>query len=203
MTEEEISWRQPHQTCHKDLAYEMGYRPDKRPNIELMHLTALRVCRQVFNEANHVLWTTNTFSFDDADPTFNAFIDSRTTRQKQLLRNLRLCMDWVYEDDQSWNRALRVTLIKSLTGLRSLRLQINHSMDAALYRGAKELGLYPMRQLQFVENLATLSLMDVEGFVSDFPRFVDDPPGFDSDDPAPSVNLCPQWTAEDRIEFAE
>ncbi len=120
-----------------------------------------------------------------------------------------MCMDWFFEDDKSWNRALRMTLVKSLTGLRSLRLQINYSMNAALYQSAKargnELGLYQMRQLRFVEKFAPPSLRDVEVFVSDFPGFVGDAPGFDSDDPdpAPPVNLRPLWTAEDRIEYAE
>lgn len=162
-----------------------------------MHLTALRVCRQMYNEANNVIWTTNTFSFNDADGTFTAFMEARTTLQKQLLRKLRLQMDWVYEDDQSWNRLLRMTLIRSLTVLRSLLLQVNHAMEAAFYQSVKapgnDLGLFQMRQLAFVNKLAILLLTDVEVFVSDFPQPVDEPPR----------DLSGLWTTEDRMEYAE
>ncbi len=111
-------------------------------------------------------------------------------------------MDWAYEDDECWDRTLRMTPIKSLTGLRSLRLRINHYMSAALYQSAKvcgnELGLYQIRQLQFVEKLATLSLTDVKVFVSDNHDILD---AFDDGDPARRCDLA--WTAEDRTEFAE
>ena len=57
-----------------------------------MQLTALRICRQVYNKANNVLWAMNTFSFDDANPTFFDCIESQMTYQKQLLRKLGLQM---------------------------------------------------------------------------------------------------------------
>lgn len=104
MTEEEIGWRQPHQSCDHELSLKWGCPMDlfghKKPDPESMHLTILRVCRQTYIEANNVLWTTNTFSFTDADPTFVDFMEPRSTPQKQLLRKLRLQMDWVYEDDK-------------------------------------------------------------------------------------------------------
>lgn len=205
MTEEEIGWRQPHQHCHHELSVKWGNRSMARniPDPESMHLTVLRVCRQIYSEANDILWATNTFSFEDADPTFVDFMESRTTRQKQLLGKLRLQMDWVYEDDKSWNRVLRMTLIRSLIGLRTLRLQINHSMKAEVYQFAKargnELGLFQMRQLEFVDKLAILPLTNVEVFVSDFPQLVDYSP--DEDEPPADTRIS--WTAGDRLEYAE
>ena len=210
MTEKEIHWRQPHQSCDHELTLQWGYPMlsrngvnRKKPDPESMHLTVLRVCRQIYNEANDILWATNTFSFNDADPTFIDFIESRTTRQKHSLRKLRFQMDWVYEDDKCWNRVLRMTLVRSLIGLRSLRLQINHSMKAEVYQCAKArgdgLGLFQMRQLKFVEKLATLPLTDVEVFVSDFPHLVDYP----SDEDEAPVDTRASWTAEDRMDYAE
>lgn len=211
MTEQEIGWRQPHQSCDHELSQKWGYNPmtypgeEKKPDPESMHLTVLRVCRQTYNEANNVLWTTNTFSFNDADPTFVDFMESRSTPQKKLLRKLRLQMDWVYEDDKCWNRVLRITLIRSLIGLRSLRLQINHSMKAKVYQWAKargnELGLFQMRQLEFIDKIAILPLTDVEVFVSDFPQLVDYPS--DEDESEPPADTSPSWTAEDRTDYAE
>lgn len=205
MTEEEIGWRQPHQSCHHELSLKWGNRSmaHRIPDPESMHLTVLRVCRQVYCEANDILWATNTFSFDDADPTFIDFMESRTTRQKQILKKLRLQMDWVYEDDKCWNRVLRMTLIRSLVGLRSLRLQINHSMKAEVYQCAKargnELGLFQMRQLQFVDKLAILPLSDVEVFVSDFPQLVD----YSPDEDEPPADTSASWTMEDRGDYCE
>lgn len=101
-------------------------------------------------------------------------------------------MDWAWEEDKPWNRVLGVKLIRSLTGLRKLRLHINHPMEAAFYQKAKArgdiLGLFQMRQLEFVDKLAILPLTDVEVFVGDR-------------SPLEKVNGL--WTAEDRIEYAE
>lgn len=208
MTENEIGWREPHQSCDHELSQKWGCPVNRigheKPDPESMHLTVLRVCRQTYNEANNVLWATNTFSFKDADGIFVDFMKSRTTPQKQLLRKLRLQMDWVYEDDKYWNRVLRMTLIRSLIELRSLRLQINHSMKAEVYQCAKargnELGLFQMRQLEFVDKLAILPLTDVEVFVSDFPQLVDYP---SSDEDEPPADTRASWTAEDRTDYAE
>ena len=153
---------------------------------------ALRVCRQIYIEANDVLWSTNTFSFNDAAISLDHFMDARTTRQKRSLRKLRLQMDWVWGEDKPYNRVLGMTLIKSLTGLRSLRLQINHSMEAALYQQMKargnELGLFQTRYLAFVHKMAVLPLINVEVFVGDRSQ---------------PVNVDALWTAEDRMEYAE
>ena len=161
----------------------------------------------MYNEANNVLWATNTFFFDDANPTFLDFMESRTTHQKQLLRKLRLQMDWIYEDEKVWNRVLGVTRLRFLTGFRSLRLQINNSMEAAVYQEAKaegdESGSFQPQQWNFVLKMGTLPLREVEVFVSDFPEVISDCPFLDSDIVDPSKDLSALWTAEDRIEYAE
>ncbi len=199
MTKDEVDWRQRHQNCHIELSCKMmGYRPGpaKQPESESMHLTALRVCRQVYKETNSILWTTNTFSFSDAAPTFAAFVEARTTSQKQLMRKLRLQMDWIYIEYKDWNVALKMTLIRSMTGLRSLRLHINHSMEAVYYQELKargsSLGLF--RTPEFLDRLAILSLSDVEVFVSDLPPCIGDS--------RPQIPGVP-WTAEDRVEYTD
>ena len=216
MTDKEIDWREPHQSCDHDLSHKRGYRdtqignkisvrePDPPVSV---HLTVLRVCRQIYNEANDVLWSTNTFSFNEADPTFVDFMESRTTHQKQTLRKLRLQMDWVYGDEKGWNRIFGVKRLRSLTGIRSLRLQINHSMEAALYHEAKvggdELAFFQPHQHEFVLKMATIPLTDVEVFVSDYPTLISDYPYSDSDSDEPPRALGDLWTAEDRTEYAD
>lgn len=156
-----------------------------------MHLTALRVCRQIYNEANRVLWSTNTFSFHDV-VTFYRFMDTRTTCQKRLLKKLRLQIDSVANEEAGWSRVLGVTLIRSLRGLRSLRLQMNHTMDTETYQWFKALGLGKMMQsrLGFVQRMKVLPLSEVEVFVGeDSGRW-------------PRIGAG-MWAAEDRVEFAD
>ena len=187
--DEETIWRQPHHHCDVQLAYEIGSEYEQ-PGHESMHLTALRVCRQMYIEANDVLWSTNTFSFNDAAISLDRFMSARTTRQKRSLRKLRLHMDWVWDEDKPYNRVLGMKLIKSLTGLRSLRLQINHSMEAAHYQQMKAFGddLFQTRYLTFVHKMAVLPLTNVEVFVGDRSQ-------------SWYVELL--WTAADRMEYAE
>ncbi|CAD6571180.1 MAG: hypothetical protein ASARMPREDX12_004156 [Alectoria sarmentosa] len=189
--DEEHVWQQPHYRCDIELAYNLG--PiHKESGRKSMHLTALRVCRQIYDEGSNLLWSTNTFSFNEAATSFHHFMDERTTRQKRCLRRLRLQMDWAWEEDKAWNRALGMTLIRSLTGLRSLRLQINHSMEAAFYQKAKArgnvLGLFQTGNLDFVHKMAILPLTEVDVFVGDRSQ---------------QLEMDTLWTAEDRMEYAE
>jgi len=48
----------------------------------------LRSCRQIYIEANPILWQTNTFAVDDVY-TFRTFAKDMTNTQRQLLTNLR------------------------------------------------------------------------------------------------------------------
>ena len=54
-------------------------------------LTILRTCRQVSNEANHVLWSTNTFSFN-GPTTFDEFMLNLRATQKQAVKKIQLSM---------------------------------------------------------------------------------------------------------------
>ena len=158
---------------------------------EEMHLTALRVCRQMYNETNSVLWSTNTFSFNN-EATFRHFMGARTAYQMRLLKNLRLQINSVAKEEDAWSRVLGVTLIRSLRGLRSLRLQMNYSLDTETYQWVKARGLGGIMQtrLPFVQRMKVLPLNEVEVFVCD-----------DSERwPRPGAVM---WAAEDRAEYAD
>ena len=100
-------------------------------------------------------------------------------------------MDWVWGEEGPWNRALDMTLIKSLTGMRSLRLQINHSVEAGFHYQARawgnELALFKSEHLELVHRMAILPLIDVEVYVGDR---------------SPPLILGALWSAEDRKEYA-
>lgn len=161
-------WRRSHRPCGQYLS-ERSRDSFKHWNYQSIHLKVLRVCRQVYIEANNVLWMTNTFSFNGRAVCFNRFMKERTTPQKRLLRRLRLQMDWTLNDDKLWKRALNTAVIKSLPGLRKLRLQINHSVKAGFYQrvenGEKNLALFEPRHLAFMRRVAMFALVDVEVYV--------------------------------------
>ena len=158
---------------------------------EEMHLTALRVCRQIYNEADRVLWSTNTFSFHEKD-TLRHFMGTRTTCQKRSLQKLRLQIDSVANEEKAWSSVLGLKLIRSLHGLRSLRLQMNDIMDADNYQWMKAHGLDNMIQMRlgFVQKMKVLPLNEVEVFVCE------------ENEPWP-VKDAVLWDAEDRAEFAD
>ena len=197
--EDDITWNLSHSRCtfhvarrHGDYPYWFYCCGSKREQSthEEIHLTALRVCRQIYNEADRVLWSTNTFSFDD-EVTFLRFMDTRTTCQKRSLKKLRLQMNaW---EDASWSSVLGIRLIRSLVGLRSLRLQINFFMHAKRYQWIKAHGYdwNPrefQRRLQFVQRMKVLPLTEVEVFIGEYSGMYDE-----------SLS----WTAEDRTEYAD
>ena len=82
-------WEPQHHRC-KWATY---YNPDMNVHSnywdhERMHLTILRVCRQVYAEASQVLWATNTFSIHEPH-SLKQFVAERTAIQKGLIRHLR------------------------------------------------------------------------------------------------------------------
>jgi hypothetical protein len=88
------------------------------------YLQVLRTCRQIYLEASRVLWATNTFSFIRPE-TLKAFMNDRKTAQKQLLKNLHLNMTWnMKQHKRAWEKALTLTLVRSLKGLRTVHLRI-------------------------------------------------------------------------------
>ena len=83
----------------------------------MLDLSLLGVCRQAYEEASFLLWTTNTFSFEN-DVTFLAFINSLHSTQRETLKRLHFDLAWdsLIQD----GHILRVRdCISGLTGLRT------------------------------------------------------------------------------------
>lgn len=85
-----------------------------------LDLRSLRTCRQMYNECNYVLWTTNVFDFLDDTAAFGTFIPARTDVQKSLLRKLAIDFDDRLPGRPSWSSVLQMDSIRSLQGLREL-----------------------------------------------------------------------------------
>ena len=180
---------QSHYACESDLGYDTP-EPEKVHGKwgyfehEMMRLSVLRSCRQIYVEANNILWTSNTFSFADS-LTFKRFMMTRSIHQKRLIESLRLQMEWV---DYQWNKSLNMALVRSLSGLRRLRLNIEQRLLFGSYEWAKGHNLlYITTHFDGLKKLSTLPLTEVE--------IVVETPHIGSEDHL--------WTKADRQDFAE
>ena len=186
----EVYWLSSHDACETNLRCDpvepdMIYKESCYAGREMMRLSVLRSCRQIYVEANNILWTTNTFSFADGT-TLKRFMMTRTINQKRAIKSLRLQMEWV-SYDREWNQALNMALVRSLSGLRRLRLHIEYKMNLKVYEVVKKCDLYATTFFAGLKKLSTLPLTEVEIDVRN-PLFMlgDD-----------------LWTKLDRQDFAE
>ncbi|MCJ1438911.1 hypothetical protein MMC27_008301 [Xylographa pallens] len=83
-----------------------------------LQLALLRTCRQIYVEANEVLWGTNTFSFGSTR-LLKEFMAQRNATQKQLLKKIHV--KW---DNSSISVRLPIATIKALSGVRVLHLNM-------------------------------------------------------------------------------
>ena len=131
---------------------------------EELHLELLRSCREIYHEAYDVLWSTNTFYFDNPK-IFSKFIRSRKADQAKLIKNLWLCTEIFPGSEGDWNPALmgrrgsyglrtpalRGPLAQHLRGVQNLHLTIRTNYGASR-----------PRIVQIVKELAKLPLVSAE-----------------------------------------
>lgn len=125
-----------HQACHSTSRTSglKGVPPEQK-----FDLAVLGACRQFYEEAHHILWTTNTFSFDDP-VSFGKFIASLNTAQLYKLKSLHLSR--LVGDQRSatqmadrvvnhwaWTIACEPLRMKTLRGLRTLHLCLEQWFD--------------------------------------------------------------------------
>ena len=131
------------------------------------NLEILRTSRQVYVEANPLFWSTNKFMF--TDPTaFKLWMKGRTTYEKRLIRSIQLMMHISNKSEpgkrrHNWNNALCEGTVKSLSGLRDLRLRIRQHLHYST-RGYQDINIdYMLKNaLLGVERFAKLPLKDVQ-----------------------------------------
>ena len=97
---------------------------DRKVRLEL-----LRTCRQIFQEANPILWPSNTFSFDDPD-SLKHFMANINHVQRQLLSKIRFHMDFSTDHEKrKWDITLiRAPLVASLKNLKTLHMYIEQGL---------------------------------------------------------------------------
>ncbi|KAL8916912.1 MAG: hypothetical protein Q9208_008276 [Pyrenodesmia sp. 3 TL-2023] len=157
-------WQESHDECHLH-DYDPHSLPPRRPadlsGNSTMHLTVLRASRQIYVEANRILWATNTFSFNDA-PSFEEFMKTRNAHQKRLINTLRFEMHWGSSEAKQWNSVLNMTLVKSLTGLRTLHLPITYNIKKHLWDLVKNNFVQQASYTQGLRKLSMLPLTNAE-----------------------------------------
>ena len=98
-----------------------------------MHLPVhiLRTCRQIYHEANHIIYAANAFSFEDprALEDFVSHLNSVVSPSKALaIRHLHLHIIVLQKFNEiDWNRALHVAA-RGLTNLRSVDISIDQAI---------------------------------------------------------------------------
>lgn len=85
----------------------------------MLDLSILGACRQIYEEASVLLWTTNTFSFEDSTP-LRKFIRSLHSTQIRKLTRMHIDVAWELNSIREWEVLLRRSFISKLKGLRTL-----------------------------------------------------------------------------------
>ncbi|KAL8977180.1 MAG: hypothetical protein Q9177_006692, partial [Variospora cf. flavescens] len=116
----------------------------------------------IYVEANRILWATNTFSFSDG-VTLKDFMKTRNAHQKRLIHNLRFEMMHVnYKEEKEWNSALNMALVRSLTGLQTLRLQITYEIEKDIWDTTKDHFVQQNSEFEGLRKLSILPLTSAE-----------------------------------------
>ena len=161
--EKSDTWESAHQSC----------RPSSHD--QKISLSILRCCRHTYQEANRILWSTNTFAIHDA-ATLQLFMNNRTPTQKRHMRSIRLRFDLTMGALQLRRSILTYQLMQSLSGLHTLHLILEVDLpDKRLSQDERqtktepaEFGGYRIRIDPGFENLPLLPLRKV--FVEIHPR---------------------------------
>ena len=199
-----------HNSCAMCGSGPMFVRKDERQALRV-DLNALGVCRQLYEEANHLLWATNIFSFEDPR-TFEKFFDSLNPAQKRNLTNIHISADigsgaWFssqYQrarwDSHYWGKALRTSNLNMLRGVQTIHLCINQRFDCVSWQppsteteaGERQLQEGLQADLESVLRLRALAVKYVTVVMSD-----------DAVELEKHGKSAYRWTATKKNEYAE
>ncbi|CAD6589785.1 MAG: hypothetical protein ASARMPRED_004263 [Alectoria sarmentosa] len=166
-------------------------------------LNVLGVCRQLYEEANHLLWATNTFSFEDPK-TFGQFLDSLNPAQKRNLTSIHISAKIAgygsYQgihfrarhDNNYWGKALRISNLHMLRGVQSLYLCFNQMFEGCSTLTQEIIKTGQQADMVSFLRLRSLSVKDVTVTVSD------DAKALEKDGKS-----AYRWTTTKKMEYAE
>lgn len=97
----------------------------------MLDLSILTSCRQIYEEANMLLWTTNTFSFEESIP-LRMFINGLHSTQRTKLTRMHINFARDLCSAYGWDVLLRPSFISKFNNLRILHVTISHQTFACV-----------------------------------------------------------------------
>ena len=122
----------------------------------MLSLSLLGACRQAYEEANLLLWTTTTFSFEDAT-TLRTFVNSLHSTQRKKLTRMHIDFRFQCFSEIECQHALSLSLLSRLKGLRTLHVTIRQPSKLRVYQEI----------LPSLDRMQVLPLQDVTVVVND------------------------------------
>ena len=194
-----------HSACSMCGSGDMFLRQDLRVDLNI-----LGVCRQLYEEANYLLWATNTFSFDDPQ-SFEKFFASLNPAQKRNLTNIHISahIGEFYStyttrqqrsryDMHYWGKALKMSTLPRLQGVQTLHLCINLGFRGAWDAispniAAEQIEKCQQADMEPILRLRALPIKKITVTVSDEPKKLMEDHG----------GIAHRWTAMKKNEYAE
>ncbi|KAF6237693.1 hypothetical protein HO173_003894 [Letharia columbiana] len=205
------SCQERHATCNMCGSGPMFLREEDRQALRV-DLNVLGVCRQLYEEANHLLWATNTFSFEDPK-TLEKFLCSLNPAQKRKLTSIHISAtigglgSYYYNsgyqrarwDTSYWGKALKMSNLNVIRGVQVLHLCINQGFEC-VFRGygntndsaEQQIANTQQADLESILRLRALSVKHVTVIVSD-----------DTTKLERDGKSAHRWTAIKKKEYAE
>ena len=121
----------------------------KRPNPTTIDPAFLATCRHVYNEARHILYTTNTFSFDD--PTtlhhFTRYLEFSGSGHHLEVRRVHLSMTAdFFGNERSWKATIKQSLVPCFPKVQRVFLDLVQYYHGGV-RGCRTPAEFEARQL--------------------------------------------------------
>ncbi|KAL9636517.1 MAG: hypothetical protein Q9164_002780 [Protoblastenia rupestris] len=143
-----------HSACIPDLCSRRDWRLD---------LSVLRVSRQLYEEANHILWTTNAFFFSESR-SLPAFMNTLNPAQKRKLTHIQISVIVVQDniskhfEPSSWSLGVKGSYINLLRDIKELDLFIHFKLKPSSKRPQDMISCSPSNSLAAFEGLRALPL---------------------------------------------
>lgn len=161
------SRKQFHRYCEQAITVK-----NKRRKLQL-DLGILGASRQCYEEANHLLWSTNTFTFDHPRA-FDLFFSSLNPAQKRNVNNLSFfaTIDPWCRVGLLWKHAFRATNLRMLQGLQNLAFYFDMHHQWTLYADYDTVKSELTEELETFLAFRMIPLKQVTVSISDGPRLI-------------------------------
>lgn len=135
----------------------------------MLQLSLLRVCWQLHREGCAILWTTNTYSFEDAF-SFRHFLNDLNTEQRKALAKLHVDALWDTLSLKDWDESLSARFSKQLPALTTLHATFDQNFghrDMNSFLRLEALGFTLFHVLELLLRIQVLPLKHATVIIAD------------------------------------